>query len=208
MAHNSGGARRPICSSLSKHIEFRPGGRAPLAGTMDEVSSQGRWFRFGRTMFRLFHLILLTPLCGGQRAPTSERSESLARLRTPVMSIALVEIRHLNPSARVRALVELSALREAAGERDRRHGGLCCGCSVAIKPGALAPRSAAAGLDSGTAAERSASMPFDGALGLLKGWLGRASNLAEILALPKMHSLSEQKSVTKDEGELDTPPPR
>jgi hypothetical protein len=33
-----------------------------------------------------------------------ERSESLARLRTPVMSTALVEIRHLNPSARVRAL--------------------------------------------------------------------------------------------------------
>jgi hypothetical protein len=27
-------------------IEFRPGGRAPLAGTMDEVSSQGTWFRF------------------------------------------------------------------------------------------------------------------------------------------------------------------
>jgi hypothetical protein len=55
-----------------------------------------------------------------------------------------------------------------AGESDRRHGGLCCGYSAAIKPGALAPRSAAAGLDSGTAAERSASMPFDGALGLLK----------------------------------------
>jgi hypothetical protein len=37
---------------VSKDIEFRPGGRAPLAGTMDEVSSQGTWFRFGRTMYR------------------------------------------------------------------------------------------------------------------------------------------------------------
>ena len=53
--------------SLSKHIEFHPDGRAPSRGRMDEVSSQGMWFRFGRTMFRLFHLILLTPSCGSQQ---------------------------------------------------------------------------------------------------------------------------------------------
>jgi hypothetical protein len=51
--------------SSRREIEFRPGGKAPLAGTMDEVSSPGTWFRFGRTMFRLFHLILLNPSWGG-----------------------------------------------------------------------------------------------------------------------------------------------
>jgi hypothetical protein len=35
-------------------------------------------------------------------------------------------------------------------------------------PAPLAPRCAAAGLDSGTAAELSASMPFDGAMGSLE----------------------------------------
>jgi hypothetical protein len=49
-----------------------------LAGTMDEASSQGTRFRFGRTMFRLFRLILLTHHVAAN-APTSKRSESLAR---------------------------------------------------------------------------------------------------------------------------------
>jgi hypothetical protein len=50
----------------------------------------------------------------------------------------------------------------AAGS-DRRHGGLCCGCSTAINPCAEAHRCAALGPDSGAATERLASMPFDGA---------------------------------------------
>jgi hypothetical protein len=52
---------------LSKDIEFRPGGRAPLAGTMDEVSSQGTLVPLRQDdVQRLFHLILLNPSCGGQ----------------------------------------------------------------------------------------------------------------------------------------------
>jgi hypothetical protein len=47
----------------------------PLAGTTDEASSQGTRFRFGRTMFRLFRLILLNPSCGGQRADLGEKRE-------------------------------------------------------------------------------------------------------------------------------------
>jgi len=42
---------------------------------MDEMSSQGTWFRFGRTVFRLFHLILLNPSCGGHSADLGEKRE-------------------------------------------------------------------------------------------------------------------------------------
>ena len=42
---------------------------------MDEVSSQGTWFRFGRTVFRLFHLILLNPSCGGYCVDLGEKQE-------------------------------------------------------------------------------------------------------------------------------------
>jgi hypothetical protein len=55
--------------------EFRRGGRAPLAGTMGEASSQGTRFRFCRTMFRLFRLSLLNPSCGGRSADLGEKRE-------------------------------------------------------------------------------------------------------------------------------------
>jgi hypothetical protein len=43
---------------------------------MDEVSSQGTWFRFSRTMLqRLFHLLLLIPSCGGPGADLGEKRE-------------------------------------------------------------------------------------------------------------------------------------
>ena len=41
---NANGCRSP--SAGGSDPEFRPGGRAPLAGTMDEVSSQGTRFGF------------------------------------------------------------------------------------------------------------------------------------------------------------------
>ncbi len=41
---------------MTQNPEFRFGGKVPLAGTMDEASSQGARFRFGRTVFRLFRL--------------------------------------------------------------------------------------------------------------------------------------------------------
>lgn len=72
------GAKKSIPRQPEKGLLSLPGGRVPLAGTMGEASSQRTRFRFGRTMFRLFHLTLLNPSCGGL-APTSERSESLAR---------------------------------------------------------------------------------------------------------------------------------
>ena len=57
-------------------LEFRHRAeRAPLAGTMDEASSQGNTVRFGRTMFRLFRLFLLNPSCGGHRADLGEKRE-------------------------------------------------------------------------------------------------------------------------------------
>ena len=41
---------------MTQNPEFRFGGEAPLAGPMDEASSQGTRFRSGRTMFGLFRL--------------------------------------------------------------------------------------------------------------------------------------------------------
>jgi hypothetical protein len=41
---------------VKKDTEFRQRRKSTLAGTMDEVSSQGTPFRFGRTLFRLFRL--------------------------------------------------------------------------------------------------------------------------------------------------------
>jgi len=66
--------------------EFRLGGDTPLAGTMDEASSQGTRFRFGRTMFRLFRLFLLNPSCGGHRADLGEKREPRETVSKPTSS--------------------------------------------------------------------------------------------------------------------------
>jgi len=48
MVHNCAGIKEANeVAARRRDIEFRLGGRAPLAGKMDEMSSQGTWFRFG-----------------------------------------------------------------------------------------------------------------------------------------------------------------
>ena len=42
---------------------------------MDEARSQDARFRFGSTVFRLFRLSFLIPLCGGHRADLGEKRE-------------------------------------------------------------------------------------------------------------------------------------
>src|SRR5437899_6315678 len=61
--------------------------------------------------------------------------------------------------------VESGLRSSTARGRDRRHCGLCCAAAAPLSsPAPSAHRCAAAGLDSGTPAERWASMPFDGAV--------------------------------------------
>jgi hypothetical protein len=63
---------------VKKDPESAIGGRAPLAGTMDEASSQGNVVPLRQDAVQIVPPLLLNPSCGGV-APTSERSENLAR---------------------------------------------------------------------------------------------------------------------------------
>jgi hypothetical protein len=62
-----------------QECEFRPGGRAPLAGTNGRGEFAGNVVPLWQTMFRFVPPHPSDPIMWRPLAPTSERSESLAR---------------------------------------------------------------------------------------------------------------------------------
>jgi hypothetical protein len=61
--------------------EFRFGGEALLAGTMDKASSQGNTVPFRQDGFQIAPSLLLTPSCGGHRADLREKQEPRESVR-------------------------------------------------------------------------------------------------------------------------------
>ena len=72
---NSAGARRLTSLRRNAGPEFRFGGLAPLAGTMDEASSQGDTVSLRQDAFQIVLPLLLAPSCGGYRADLGEKRE-------------------------------------------------------------------------------------------------------------------------------------
>ena len=60
---------------MTQNPEFRFSGKAPLAGTMDEASSQGDTVPLRQDGFQIVPPLLLIPSCGGQRADLGEKRE-------------------------------------------------------------------------------------------------------------------------------------
>ena len=60
---------------MTQNSEFRFGGKLPLAGTMDEASSQGNTVPLRQDGFQIVPPLLLIPSCGGQRADLGEKRE-------------------------------------------------------------------------------------------------------------------------------------
>jgi hypothetical protein len=60
---------------MTQNPEFRFGGDAPLAGTMDEASSQGNTVPLRQDDVQIVPPLLPTPSCGGHRADLGEKRE-------------------------------------------------------------------------------------------------------------------------------------
>jgi hypothetical protein len=118
------------CRCLSKSTEFRPGGRAPLAKTMDEV--RVRRETGSASAGRCTEVVppnSSKPIMWQPLAPTLERSKSLARRSPPSIWWRLrLELRRQGAAA----MVDCRRCMRRQGSAIDGMAGLCCGPSVRL----------------------------------------------------------------------------